>query len=68
LAIQAEDGTFFRKPVCLHVALDRGHCVTQFCSVLSIPGVTKTGEPLMRMGAAQTVVRVRTTSPRLRPV
>src|SRR6266699_4428949 len=41
---------FFRKAVCLHVALDRGHCPMQFYSVLTIPGVTKTGEPLMRMG------------------
>jgi hypothetical protein len=42
--------TFFRQAVCLHVALDSGHGPLQFCSVLSFAGVSKTGEPLMRMG------------------
>jgi hypothetical protein len=49
VAIQAQDGTSFGKTMDLDVALDRCHCATQFCSVLSIAGVAKAGEPLMRV-------------------
>jgi hypothetical protein len=68
LAVQSQQGTRRRKMVCLQIPLDGAQCPAQFLSVESIASVAETAEPLVTMGEAQTTVRVRTTSPRLRPV
>ena len=68
LAIQPQQGARFRKLMRLQVGLDGFDRPAQFLAIASVPFVAKTAEPLMRVGEAQTTVRVRTTSPRLRPV
>jgi hypothetical protein len=66
LPIQAQDGAFRRELGGLHIALYRFHGPAQFRPVLAVAGVAKGAEPLVGMGL-QDGVRVRTTSPRLRP-
>ena len=68
LPIQPHQGANRRKMVRLQIALDSGQPPAQFLPVVSIASVAETAEPLVTMGEAQTTVRVRTTSPRLRPV
>ena len=68
LSIQPQQGADRRKMVCLQIAPDGGQRPTQFLPVASIAAVAETAEPVVIMGEAQTTVRVRTTSPRLRPV
>jgi hypothetical protein len=50
LPIQAQEGTRFGVVVGLKIALDGCHCPTQFCPVLAIARISKSAEPLMRMG------------------
>src|SRR6266851_2915020 len=47
LPIQAQDGMFFGKAVCLDVASDHCYCAAQFLSILAVAGVAKAGQPLM---------------------
>src|SRR5205085_9422555 len=68
LPIQSQQGAARRKMVCLQIAPDGAERPAQFLPVESIASVTETAEPVITMGEAQTTVRVRTTSPRLRPV
>ncbi len=68
LPIQPQQGADRRKMVCLQIAPDGGQRPAQFLPVASIAAVAETAEPVVTMGEAQTTVRVRTTSPRLRPV
>jgi hypothetical protein len=50
------------------LAPDSGQRSAQFLPVAAIAAVAETAEPVVAMGEAQTTVRVRTTSPRLRPL
>jgi hypothetical protein len=50
------------------VLLDLGHRSAEFFSRLAITRPPERAEPLVGMSAAQTVVRERTPSPRLRPL
>ncbi len=68
LPIQPQQGADRRKMVCLQIAPDSGQRSAQFLPVASIAAVAETAEPVITMGEAQTTVRVRTTSQRLRPV
>jgi hypothetical protein len=68
LPIQPHQGADRRKLLCLQIASDSGQRPAQFLPVASIAAVAETAEPVVAMGEAQTTVRVRTTSPRLRPV
>ena len=68
LPIQPYQGADRRKMVRLQIAPDSGQRSAQFLPVASIAAVAETAEPVVTMGEAQTTVRVRTTSPRLRPV
>lgn len=68
LPIQPHQGARRRKMVCLQIAPDSGQRPAQFLPVASIAAVAEAAEPVVTMGEAQTTVRVRTTSPRLRPV
>jgi hypothetical protein len=68
LPIQPQQGAARRNLVCLQIASDGGQRPAQFLAVASIASVAETAEPVVTMSEAQTTVRVRTTSPRLRPV
>jgi hypothetical protein len=68
LPIQPQQSARRRKMVCLQIAPDGGQRPAQFLPVEPIAFVAETAEPVVTMGEAQTTVRVRTTSPRLRPV
>ena len=68
LSVQPQQGRCRRKMMCLQIAPNGGQPPAQFLPVESIASVSETAEPLVTVGEAQTTVRVRTTSPRLRPV
>ncbi len=68
LSVQPQQGRCRRKTVCLQIAPNGGQPLAQFLPVESIASVSETAQPLGTVGEAQTTVRVRTTSPRLRPV
>jgi hypothetical protein len=68
VSIQSHQGTDRRKLVCLQIAPDGAQPPAQFLSVEPIASVAETAEPVVTLSEAQTTVRVRTTSPRLRPV
>ena len=68
LPIQPYQGADRRKMVRLQIALNSGQPSAQFLPVTSIAAVAEAAEPVVTMGEAQTTVRVRTTSPRLRPL
>jgi hypothetical protein len=68
LSIQPQQGRCRRKLVCLQIAPNGAQPLAQFLPVASIASVAETAEPLATVGEAQTTVRVRTISPRLRPV
>jgi hypothetical protein len=68
LPIQSQQGAARRKMMGLQIPPNGSQRPAQFLPVESIAFVAKTAEPLGAMGEAQTTVRVRTTSPRLRPV
>jgi hypothetical protein len=68
LSVQPQQGRCRRKMVCLQIAPNGAQPPAQFLPVESIASVSETAEPLVTVGEAQTTVRVRTTSPRLRPV
>jgi hypothetical protein len=67
-AIKAQQGAFFWELASSQIGLDHVYRSAQFLSVFSVAWMTKGTEPLLRMRAAQIVVRVRTISPRFRPV
>jgi hypothetical protein len=68
LPIQPHQGADRRKMVGLQITPDSGQRSAQFLPVAAIAAVAETAEPVVTMGEAQTTVRVRTTSPRLRPL
>src|SRR6266704_837270 len=68
LPIQPHQGADWRKMVRLQIAPNSGQRSAQFLPVAAIAAVAETAEPVVTMGEAQTTVRVRTTSPRLRPL
>jgi len=68
LPIQPHQGADRRKMVRLQIAPNSGQRSAQFLPVAAIAAVAETAEPVVTMGEAQTTVRVRTTSPRLRPL
>jgi len=54
--------------LCFQIPPDGAEPAPQFLPVEPMASVAETAEPVGTMGEAQTTVRVRTISPRLRPV
>jgi len=68
LSIQTEQGALLRELVQSRIAPDGRERAMQFLPVEPIASIAERAEPLVGVSEAQTAVRVRTTSPRLRPV
>ena len=67
LPIEPQQRAFLRKVVGRQVPTNGREPLAQFLSIAPVAPIPETAEPLVAMGEAQTTVRVRTTSPRLRP-
>ena len=66
-SVASNEGLSGPKTQCALIGNDHAESPYQLTSVISIAGGSTGEEPLMAMSAARSVVRVRTTSPRLRP-
>ncbi len=67
-SVESNEGLSRQEPQCGLRGNDHAECPYQLAAVFSIAGCSTGEEPLMGMSAAQSVVRVRTISPRLRPM
>lgn len=66
--VESNKGLTWQKAQRSLISNDHGESPQQLTSVISIARCSTGEEPLMGMGAARSVVRVRTISPRLRPM